>query len=126
MDQTVLSNRTVLDLRTRLATTTDAVQKNIIRLNLAVALARTGDWTNARAELKQVQLPDGTGVSLGTIRYLDALAEEAMGGRAAAETMLRALATSESLLTEDGPPIRELVEMRFAPPPPPPAAKPPK
>ena len=113
-DQTVLFNRALVDLRARLASTTDPFQQSVIRLNTAVALARLGECATARDELKQVQLPDRPGVGNGTVQYLLGVCAEELGNRAEAEAAFRAAAATESLLTEDGPPVKELAEARLA------------
>lgn len=113
-DQTVLVNRVLVHLRARLAAATDPFEQSIIRLNTAVALGRIGDWTAARDQLKQVQLPDRPGVGNGTVQYLIGLAAQELGNRAEAETAFKAAAATESLLTEDGPSVRELAEQRLA------------
>jgi membrane-associated protease RseP (regulator of RpoE activity) len=113
-DQTLLPNRVLVDLRARLATATDPFEQSVIRLNTAVALARTGDWSGARELLKQVELPDRPGVGAGTVQYLLGVVLVELGSRAEAEAAFKAAAASESLLTEDGPPVRELAEVRLA------------
>jgi hypothetical protein len=113
-DQSLLANRVLVDLRARLASSTDAFEQSVIRLNTAVALGRVGDWTSARDLLKQVQLPDRPGVGNGTVQYLLGVSELELGSRAQAETAFKAAAGSESLLTEDGPPVKELAEARLA------------
>jgi hypothetical protein len=85
-----------------------------MRLNLAVALARVGAWPEARLELQRVNLADGPGVSNGTVQYLLGLAAERMGNRADAETAWKSAAATTALLTEDGPPVKELAEARIA------------
>jgi hypothetical protein len=113
-DQTVLVNRTLVHLRAQLAAASDPFQESVIRLNTAVALARLGECALARDELKQVQLPDRPGVGNGTVHYLLGVCAEELGNRAEAEAAFRAAAATESLLTEDGPPVRELAEARLA------------
>ena len=113
-DQTVLFNRTLVDLRAQLAAASDPFQQSVIRLNTAVALARLGECAVARDELKQVQLPDRPGVGTGTVQYLLGVCAEQLGNRAEAEAAYRAAAATESLLTEDGPPVKELAEAKLA------------
>jgi hypothetical protein len=111
-DQTVLANRALVDLRARLALTTDPFEQSVIRLNTAVALARLGECVSARDELKQVQLPDRPGVGPGTVQYLLGVCAEQLGNRAEAEAAFKMAAATESLLTEDGPAVRDLVQAR--------------
>jgi PDZ domain-containing protein/PEGA domain-containing protein len=113
-DQTVLVNRLLVHLRARLAAATDPFEQSIVRLNTAVALGRIGDWNAARELLKQVQLPDRPGVGNGTVQYLLGIAAQELGNRAEAEMAFKAAAATGSLLTEDGPPVRELAEQRLA------------
>ncbi|NDH64426.1 MAG: hypothetical protein EBY18_22900 [Alphaproteobacteria bacterium] len=84
-----------------------------MRLSLAVALARMGSWSDARIELQRVKLNDAPGVSNGTVLYLLGLAAERMGNTTEAETSWRAAAATPALLTEDGPPVKELAEARI-------------
>lgn len=113
-DQTLLVNRTLVALRARLDRSSDPAEQASVRLNLAAALARLDAWNEARAELQQVTLTDGPGVGTGTVQYLLGLCAARLGNRADAETAFKAAAASASLLTEDGPPVRELAEARLA------------
>jgi hypothetical protein len=113
-DQTVLANRVLLALRAQLAGNVNAAQEPALRLNLAAALAHAGAWSDAKAELQRVHLPDGPGVSNGTVQYLLGLCEQKLGNRAAADAAWKAAAASASLLTEDGPAISELAAARLA------------
>jgi hypothetical protein len=113
-DQSVLANRAIVDLRARTATTTDPFLLSVIRLNTAVALTRVGECVAARDELKQVQLPDRPGVGPGTVQYLLGVCAEELGNRAEADAAFKAAAATESLLTEDGPAVRDLVAARAA------------
>ena len=112
-EQGLMANRILLDLRARLADATDPFEQAVIRLNTAVALARLGDWNASRDELQRVKLPDGPGVGNGTVQYLLGLAAENLGNQADAETAFKVAAASDSLLTEDGPPVKELAEARL-------------
>ena len=113
-DQTLLANRIVVDLRNRLASSPNAAEEPVIRLNLAAALIRLESWGDAQAELQRIQLPDGPGVGKGTVQYLLGLCADKLGSRADAETALKAAAASDSLLTENGPPVKELAEAKLA------------
>jgi hypothetical protein len=112
-DQTLLVNRVLVDLRARLAASTDPFEQSVIRLNTAVALARVGDWNAARGLLKQVELGDRPGVGNGTVQYLLGVAAMELGNPAEAEAAFKAAAASDNLLTEDGPPVKELAEIRL-------------
>jgi hypothetical protein len=113
-DQTLLANRIVVDLRNRLASSPSAAEEPAIRLNLAAALIRLEAWADAQAELQKVQLPDGPGVGKGTVQYLLGLCADKLGSRADAETALKAAAATDHLLTENGPPVKDLAEAKLA------------
>lgn len=109
-DQTLLFNKSVVELRLR-RTTAAPADEPVARLNLAIALMRVRNWASALDELKHVTLPKGPGVSNGTVQYLLGLCYRELGQAAEADTAWQAaLASEESLLTEDGPPIKDLIE----------------
>jgi hypothetical protein len=112
-DQSLLINKILVDLRGRLQQPGDPVTDSVMRLNLAVALARVGAWADARLELQRVKLNDGPGVSAGTVQYLLGLAAERMGNAAEAEAAWRIAATSAASITEDGLPVKDLAEARL-------------
>lgn len=113
-DQTLFVNRTLVALKARLGEAKDPAEQAAIRLNLAAALTRLESWSDARNELQQVTLTDGPGVGTGTVQYLIGLCSARLGNRAEAETAFKAAAASNNLLTEDGPPVKELAEARLA------------
>jgi hypothetical protein len=113
-DQMLLANRLVADFRTQLLAPANAAEESIIRLNLAAALARLQAWSDARTELQKVKLPEGPGVGNGTVQYLLGLCADNLGNRAEAETAYKAAAASESWITEDGPPVKEMAEAKLA------------
>ena len=112
-DQSLLINKILVDLRGRLEQPGDPITDSVMRLNLAVALARVGAWSAARLELQRVKLNEGPGVSAGTVQYLLGLAAERMGNTAEAEAAWRAAAASPALITEDGLPVKDLAEARL-------------
>ena len=112
-DQSLLINKILVDLRGRLQQPGDPVTDSVMRLNLAVALARVGAWADARLELQRVKLNDGPGVSAGTVQYLLGLAAERMGNAAEAEAAWRIAAASAASITEDGLPVKDLAEARL-------------
>ncbi|MFI5179658.1 MAG: PEGA domain-containing protein, partial [Vicinamibacterales bacterium] len=78
-DQTLLVNHMLIDLRGRLQTPGDPLEDAVVRLNLAAALARLENWSEARTELQRVKLPDGPGVANGTVQYLLGLCADKLG-----------------------------------------------
>jgi len=114
-DQSLLFNNLVIVLRARLAQSPGGASDPVVRLNLAVALMRLGNFEAARTELSKVQLTAGPGVSNGTVQYLSGLCYEALGQTAEAQQAWRAASTdADSLLTEDGPFVKELAEAKLA------------
>jgi hypothetical protein len=112
-DQSLMVNKILVDLRNRLQTQGDPVLDSVIRLNMAVALARVGAWSEARLELQRVKLNDGPGVAAGTVHYLLGLAAERMGNIAEAEAAWKTAAQTTALETEDGLPVKDLAEARL-------------
>ena len=112
-DQSLMINKILVDLRNRLQTPGDPITDSVMRLNLAVALARVGSWSEARLELQRVKLNDGPGVAAGTVHYLLGLAAERMGNLAEAEAAWKTAAATTALDTEDGLPVKDLAEARL-------------
>lgn len=113
-DQTLMANRVLLDLRSKLLSPSNPAEEGIMRLNAAAALARLQAWNEAKAELQKVSLPEGPGVGNGTVQYLLGLCAESLGDRAGAELAWRTAASSQSLLADDGPPVKALAEAKLA------------
>jgi PDZ domain/PEGA domain len=111
-DQGLLFNPISLALRSRLAAAA-AGDQPFVRLNLAVALMRLGDFAAAREQLEAVQLPPGPGISQGTQQYLLGLTYEGSGDAASAQRSFQDAAASGGLLTEDGPPVKGLAERKL-------------
>lgn len=112
-DQSLMINKILVDLKSRLQTQGDPLADSVMRLNLAVALARAGNWSEARLELQRVKLGDGPGVAAGTVHYLLGLAAERLGNIAEAEAAWKAAAQTTALETEDGLPVKDLAEARL-------------
>jgi hypothetical protein len=114
-DQTLLANKAILDLRQRLPLAMNTRDEPVVRLNLAIALMHTRSWALARTELERVTMPQGSGVSNGTVQYLLGLCYDALGLPAdAARAWKVAAADATGLLTEDGPPIADMAASRLA------------
>jgi hypothetical protein len=113
-DQSLLFNKLVVDFRFQLGAPATPLEESVERLNLAVALMRLGNWADAKNELDRVKLGDGAGVSNGTVEYLAGLCNEALGDFAGAQRAWQAAAQSQSGITEDGPPVKELATRKLA------------
>lgn len=111
-DQTLLFNPLAVALRARLAAAPPA-EAPAVRLNLAVALLRLGDYAGAREHLDAVEVPETGAISSGTQQYLLGLALDGLGDAAGAQRAFQTAAASDASLTEDGPPVRVLAESRL-------------
>lgn len=112
-DRMTQFNKLALDLRFRLAGVSDPAEEMLLRLNLAVALLRLGSPADARRELQRVTLPDGPGISSGTVRYLTGLTYEATNQPAEADQAFRSAAAVEGArLWTFGPLVADLVKAR--------------
>lgn len=112
-DRTLLFNSLAVALRSRLAAS-DPAEQPFVRLNLAVALMRLGDFDGAREQLMAVDLPPGPGISQGTRQYLMGLVHEGLGDAAAAEQAWRAAEAAGGMLTDEGPAIALLARQKLA------------
>jgi hypothetical protein len=113
-DQSVLFNPLLMNLRHRLAFAANTPIEPVLRLNIAIALMRLGNWEEARLELERTTLPDGTGVAQGTVQYHLGACYEKLGRFTDAAQAWRKARDSAAWLTEDGPPLKELAEARLA------------
>ncbi|MCX6538135.1 MAG: PDZ domain-containing protein [Acidobacteria bacterium] len=114
-DRTLLMNKLLVDYRARLAGQSSPIEESVTRLNVAVALGALENWAECQRELERVTLKPGRGVSAGTVVYLQALCAEKLGNVSEAERLYKVASESpDSLLTEDGPGIKELAERRLA------------
>ena len=103
------------DMAATVAAARTPLAESAARLNLAVAHIRLRNCDRALGELRQVALPDGPGVSAGTVAYLTALCLLETGQLNAAEASLRrALAAEESVLFVGGPRVASLARQRLA------------
>ena len=104
----------IATLRTRLAAAGDGPEAHVLRLNLAAALLRAGDPAGARELLEQTTLPEGPGVSQGTVLYLLGQAFAASGDPAGARRAWEAASALPGRLTDDGPLVRSLAARALA------------
>jgi hypothetical protein len=75
---------------------------------------RLGSWDDALAALKYVQLPEGAGVSAGTVAYLTGLAYEGLGRAPDALTAFtKAAASPQARLWFEGPLVAPLAAARL-------------
>jgi tetratricopeptide (TPR) repeat protein len=113
-DQSLLFNPLLMHLRHRLAFGANTPEEPVLRLNIGIALMRLGNWEEARLEFERTTLPDGHGVAQGTVQYHLGTCYEKLGRFTDAAQAWKKAMGSAALLTEDGPPVKELAEARLA------------
>jgi hypothetical protein len=115
-DPAALRNRALLELRSLASTAATPAAKLSAQLNLGIVHMRLGNWEDAHAALKDVQLPDGPGVSAGTVAYLTGLALEGAGRLSEAQAAFtRAAAAPHARLWSDGPLVAPLARQKIQP-----------
>jgi hypothetical protein len=117
-DRHLLYNGLLLRLQDLLLEAKTPTDATAVRLNLAIVEMRLGRWREAAGNLEQLKLPDGPGVSSGTVAYLMGLCYEALGRRAEATASFTTAAKSdESALSSHGPHTAPLAQERLQTPP---------
>jgi len=113
-DSGIVYNRAVLDLQEAAGRPGTPAATAAAKLNLAIVHMRLGNWDDAQAALKDVQLPDGPGVSAGTVAYLSGLCAEATGRSAEAQAAFtKAAAATLARLWNDGPLVAPLAQAKL-------------
>lgn len=109
-----LYNKAIVDLRHRMVV--EPADANLAGLNVALCHMQLGDYETALKEyLPRVTLPDGPGISQGTVLYYTALAYLRLGERAeAARFFQQALGhDGATLQSNDGPRVAPLAQRRL-------------
>ena len=104
-------NRTIVDLRQRMAR--DPEVESLAHLNLGLAFIQLGDFETAlKDHLPLASLPASRGISQGTVLYYTGLAYLRLGERGdAARNFQQALQFPEaSVQSNDGPKVRPLIQ----------------
>jgi tetratricopeptide (TPR) repeat protein len=102
-------NRALIDLQDALRSQLSPVQATATTLNLAVVHMRLGNWDEALQTLGTVKLPDGSGVSAGTVHYFTGLCQEQLGRAAEAQAAFaKAAAAAEARVSQEGPLVAPL------------------
>ena len=115
-DPALLANRALLDLQDAVRSPVVGVQSMAASINLALVHMRLGNWDDALAAIKDVQLLDGPGVSAGTLAYLNGLAYEALGRAPdATAAFTKAAASPQARLWYEGPLVAPLARTRLRP-----------
>jgi hypothetical protein len=114
-DPTILYNRTLIDLQDALRATGDTpVTIATRRLNLGIVHMRLGNCDDALTAFGQTTLPDGAGVSAGTVAYFSGLCYEQTGRALEAQAAFtKAAAASQARLWHDGPLVAPLARQKL-------------
>ncbi|HXI04270.1 MAG TPA: PEGA domain-containing protein, partial [Candidatus Saccharimonadales bacterium] len=115
-DPEILYNKAIADLRQQAALAAgDKVAEGYAWMNVGLALMHFGEMELAiRDGFHQAELPDGAGISLGTIRYLTGLCYERLGLKTEAKTAFDQAAASPASTTgtNDGPLVAPSAKLR--------------
>jgi predicted negative regulator of RcsB-dependent stress response len=107
-------NRALIDLQDSLEAAPPSVETTAATLNLAVVQMRLSSWEDALTTLASVKLPDGSGVSAGTVMYFTGLCHEALGhGSEAQAAFTKAAASTEARISQDGPLVAPLAQRKL-------------
>lgn len=107
-------NRVLVDLQEVAKSATSPAEIAATRLNLAIVHMGLGNWDDALAALGTVRLPDGSGVSAGTVAYLTGLCHEALANPVEAQAAFkRAAASPEARLSQEGPLVAPLAQRKL-------------
>jgi hypothetical protein len=114
-DQGLLYNRALITMQDMPKTGT-AMEQSALHVNLAIVMMRLGNWEDALVELAAAKLPDGAGVSAGTVAYLTGRCEEALGHAAnATAAYTKAAASPKARLSSEGPLVAPLALQKLRP-----------
>ena len=114
-DARIIYNKVLLEMQATLRRATTPFDEVAARLNVAVTHIQLGDWEEACRMLDDVDLPDSTGVSAGTVAYLTGLCLEGIGRLDAARAAFgRAAEATGSTLAVDGPDVSLLARRKLA------------
>jgi hypothetical protein len=114
-DPGVLYNRALITMQD-LPMTGTPTEQAALHVNLAIVMMRLGNWEDALVELGAAKLPDGPGVSAGTVAYLTGRCEEALGHAAnATAAYTKAAASPKARLSSEGPLVAPLALQKLHP-----------
>lgn len=113
-DPQISYNRAFLELTDLVKSAATAGEKAAAYVNLAIVDMRLGNYDEAIVNLRDSNLPDGPGVSAGTVAYLNGLCLEALGRTAdARSSFVRAAASPQARLSYDGPLVAPLAQQKL-------------
>ena len=113
-DTNLLYNRALIELNDMVKSAATPVERAAARVNLAIVDMRLGNWDDALVALKDAQLPDGPGVSAGTVNYLTGLCLKSAGRTSEAQAAFtKAAASPQARLSNEGALIAPLAKQEL-------------
>ena len=113
-DATLLYNRVLIELQDALRVGATGPVAAAQRFNLGLVHMRLGNWEEALAAFAQTTLPDGPGVSAGTVAYFTGLCHEQTGRALEAQAAFtKAAAAAQARLWHDGPLVAPLAKLKL-------------
>lgn len=114
-DPGLLYNRLLIGLQDAAKVARTPAERSAAALNLAIVQMRLGNFDDAQASLNDAHLPDGAGVSSGTVAYLQGLCLEALGrGADAQAAFTKAAAAAQARLSSEGPLVAPLAKQKLS------------
>jgi hypothetical protein len=116
-DPNLLYNHLLISLQDAAKVARTPNERSAAALNLAIVDMHLGNYDDAQAALADAHLPEGTGVSAGTVAYLSGVCLEALGKSAEAQAQFtKAAASTQARLSLEGPLVAPLARQRMARP----------
>jgi hypothetical protein len=113
-DPALLANRALFELQGAVRAAAPGAPKAAASIGLALVHMRLANWEDALAALKDVQLAEGSGVSSGTVAYLNGLILEALGRTTDAQAAFaQAAAQAQARLWFEGPLVAPLAKAKI-------------
>lgn len=116
-DPNLLYNHLLISLQDAAKVARTPAERSAAALNLAIVDMHLGNYDDAQTALTDAHLPDGSGVSAGTVAYLSGVCLEAMGKSTEAQAAFtKAAAAPQARLSLEGPLVAPLARQRLARP----------
>lgn len=116
-DPSLLYNHLLIALEDATKVARTPAERSAAALNLAVVDMHLGNWDDALVALGDAHLPDGRGVSAGTVAYLSGLCLDALGRSGEAQAAFtKAAAAPQARLSLEGPLVAPLARQRLVRP----------
>jgi hypothetical protein len=116
-DPSLLYNHLLISLEDAAKVARTPAERAADAVNLAIVDMRLGNWDEAQTALGDAHLPDGRGVSAGTVAYLQGLCLDVLGRSGEAQAAFtKAAAAPQARLSLEGPLVAPLARQRLVRP----------